>query len=72
STPEAASRYRQSISEVREASLARDKGMVLKREGVNEADRTTTLVSNTVVAALVAAAAAVLVLVVRRRKKMEE
>ena len=71
--PEAARKYEQDIREVREASLAEDKSMVLKREELTNTDRITTIISNSVVAVLFVAAMVVLVVVVRRRrKKMEE
>ena len=72
-TPEAARKYEQDIREVREASLAEDKSMVLKREELTNTDRITTIISNSVVTALFVVAMVVLVVVVRRRrKKMEE
>ena len=72
-TPEAARKYEQDIREVREASLAEDKSMVLKREELTNTDRITTIISNSVVAVLFVVAMVVLVVVVRRRrKKMEE
>lgn len=72
-TPEAARKYEQDIREVREASLAEDKSMVLKREELTNTDRITTIISNSVVAVLFVAAMVLLVVVVRRRrKKMEE
>lgn len=72
-TPEAARKYEQDIREVREASLAEDKSMVLKREELTNTDRITTIISNSVVTVLFVAAMVLLVVVVRRRrKKMEE
>ena len=72
-TPEMARKYEQNIQDIREASLSNDKGVVLKREELNEADKVTTIISNAVVTVLAIAAIVILIGIVRRRrKKMEE
>ena len=71
--PEVANKYERNIRNIREASLSEDRSMVLKREEMNESDKTRTIVSNTVVAVIVLVAITALVWTVRRRrKKMEE
>lgn len=71
-----ATEYKESISKIREATLANDKkGMVMKKEEVSSAtvEEQTNTLSNTVVGVVVLAAIVVLVSVVRRRrKKMQE
>lgn len=71
-----ASRYKESISRIREAAALKDqKGMVMKKEEMNttDAQQQTNAVSNTVVCIVVAVAVLVLIVLVRRRrKKMQE
>lgn len=73
---QAASRYRENIDRIREATAFNDgKGMVMKKEEMNaaEAEQQTGAVSNRVVCIVMLAAMVVLILLVRRRrKKMEE
>lgn len=72
-TPEKASLYEQSIQDIRRTSLSGKQGMVLKREQLNESEKTTTWISNTVVGMLVLCTVFLLVGVVRRRRnKLEE
>lgn len=71
-----ASRYKESISRIREAAALKDqKGLVMKKEEMNTtgAPQQTNAVSNTVVCIVVAVAVLVLIVLVRRRrKKMQE
>lgn len=69
---EQAAKYESAVRDVREASAAEDKGMVLKREQTGGGDTTTNIVSNSAVALLIAAAVVALVVVVRRRRKKME
>ena len=72
-TPEMARKYEQNIQDIREASLSNDKGVVLKREELNEAEKVKTIISNAVVTVLAIVAIVILIGIVRRRrKKMEE
>lgn len=73
SAPDAARRYEESVDRVRKAATDGGEGMVLRREALERADRTTAIVNNTAVAALVVCAVGVLALLVRRRRRnMEE
>lgn len=70
--PQTAARYTQNIREIREAAVADDKGMVMKREELTPAaDRTTAFVSNTAVVLLVLGAAVLLTGIVRKRRNTE-
>lgn len=72
-TPEKARVYEQRIEDIREAAPGSKKNLVLKREELNQAEKTKTFLSNTVIAALTLLAIGVLLTVVRhRRKKREE
>ena len=65
--------YEQRIEDIREAAPGSKKNLVLKREELNQAEKTKTFLSNTVIAALTLLAIGVLLTVVRhRRKKREE
>lgn len=70
-SPEAAQTYEKEIREVREATIENgDKGMVMKKEKLNEtAEKQTGKVSNWLVLGLVAAAVLVLAVLVRKRRK---
>ena len=71
-----AKEYNQNVEEIRDAQAAKnsDKGMVMKKETIEEqTSKTTTVISGIVVAAIVIAAlVGISVLVRRRRKNMEE
>ncbi len=72
--PNTAKEYRKNINSIRETSTTADqKGMVMKREQLNdEANTTRKMLSNVAVAVGVAVALALLVLMVRKRRKQEE
>ena len=69
--PSTAKQYKQEITEVREAVAENgDKGMVMKKEQVNEtADKESSRVSNVIVIAIVAVVAIILGVVIRKRRK---
>ena len=71
-----AKEYQQNVEQIRDAKAAsksNDKGMVMKKETLNdEAQKTTTVVSGIVVAAIVVAAIVLLLVLVRRRRKQSE
>lgn len=71
----AAKEYQQNIEQIRDAeavSKTSDKGMVMKKETLNdEAQKTTTVVSGIVVAAIVVVAIVLLIVLVRKRRKEE-
>ena len=68
-----AKEYQQNVEQIRDAEAAsknNDKGMVMKKETLNEdAQKTTTVVSGIVVAAIVIVAIVLLLVLVRRRRK---
>lgn len=68
-----AKEYQQNVEQIRDAEAAsknNDKGMVMKKETLNEdAQKTTTVVSGIVVAAIVVVAIVLLLVLVRRRRK---
>ena len=72
--PAAANEYQRNISRIRESSASADqKGMVMKREQLNdEASAKRKVLSNVAVAVGVVAALALLVVLVRKRRKQEE
>lgn len=69
-----AKEYQQNVEQIRDAEAAKnssDKGMVMKKETLNEdAQKTTTMVSGIVVGAIVIVAFVVLAIYLRRRRKM--
>lgn len=69
-----AKEYQQNVEQIRDAEAAKnssDKGMVMKKETLNEdAQKTTTVVSGIVVGAIVIVAFVVLAIYLRRRRKM--
>lgn len=69
-----AKEYQQNVEQIRDAEAAKnssDKGMVMKKETLNEeAQKTTTVVSGIVVGAIVIVAFVVLAVYLRRRRKM--
>lgn len=69
-----AKEYQQNVEQIRDAEAAknsRDKGMVMKKETLNEeAQKTTTVVSGIVVGVIVIVAFVVLAVYLRRRRKM--
>ena len=71
-----AKEYQQNVEQIRDAEAAsksNDKGMVMKKETLNdEAQKTTTVVSGIVVAAIVVVAIVLLLVLVRRRRKQSE
>ena len=71
-----AKEYQQNVEQIRDAEAAKnssDKGMVMKKETLNdEAQKTTTVVSGIVVAAIVVVAIVLLLVLVRRRRKQSE
>ena len=68
--PTTAKQYKQEISEVREAVAKGDKGMVMKKEQMNDtADKESSRVSNVIVIAIVAVVAIILGVVIRKRRK---
>ena len=71
-----AKEYQQNVEQIRDAETAKnssDKGMVMKKETLNEeAQKTTTVVSGIVVAAIVVVAIVLLLVLVRRRRKQSE
>ena len=71
-----AKEYQQNVEQIRDAEAASktgDKGMVMKKETLNEdAQKTTTVVSGIVVAAIVVVAIVLLLVLVRRRRKQSE
>ena len=68
-----AKEYQQNVEQIRDAeavSKSNDKGMVMKKETLNdEAQKTTTVVSGIVVAVIVVVAIILLLVLVRRRRK---
>lgn len=68
-----AKEYQQNVEQIRDAEAAKnssDKGMVMKKETLNdEAQKTTTVVSGIVVAVIVVVAIILLLVLVRRRRK---
>lgn len=71
-----AKEYQQNVEQIRDAEAAsksNDKGMVMKKETLNdEAQKTTTVVNGIVVAAIVVVAIVLLLVLVRRRRKQSE
>ncbi|MDV3113179.1 cobaltochelatase subunit CobN [Segatella copri] len=69
-----AKEYQQNVEQIRDAEAAKnsnDKGMVMKKETLNEdAQKTTTVVSGIVVGVIVIVAFVVLAIYLRRRRKM--
>ena len=69
-----AKEYQQNVEQIRDAEAAKnssDKGMVMKKETLNdEAQKTTTMVSGIVVGVIVIVAFVVLAIYLRRRRKM--
>lgn len=69
-----AKEYQQNVEQIRDAEAAKnssDKGMVMKKETLNEdAQKTTTVVSGIVVGVIVLVAFVVLAIYLRRRRKM--
>lgn len=69
-----AKEYQQNVEQIRDAEVAKnssDKGMVMKKETLNEeAQKTTTVVSGIVVGVIVIVAFVVLAVYLRRRRKM--
>lgn len=72
SRKDVAQKYEQNIRNIRETNVSGDKSMVLKKEQMNDVNKTSTLVSNIVVAALMIIAFVAIILVVRRRRKKME
>ena len=72
--PNTAKEYQKNINSIRETSTTADqKGMVMKREQLNdEANATRKMLSNVAVAVGVVAALMLLVVTVRKRRKQEE
>ncbi len=70
SEPSVAAQYKESIAEIREAAVRKDKGMVMKKEELRpQADGQKTRVAAPWIAAAVVVALAGLALLVRRRRK---
>lgn len=70
SEPSVAAQYKESIAEIREAAVRKDKGVVMKKEELRpQADRQKTRVAAPWIAAAVVVALAGLALLVRRRRK---
>ena len=71
-----AKEYQQNVEQIRDAEAAKnssDKGMVMKKETLNEeAQKTTTVVSGIVVGVIVVVAIVLLLVLVRRRRKQSE
>ena len=69
--PEAAKQYKKEINEIREAVADNgDKGMVMKKEKMNQdTDRETKKISSWVIVGIVVAAIAILAMLVRKRRK---
>ncbi len=70
SEPSVAAQYKESIAEIREAAVRKDKGVVMKKEELRpQADRQKTRVAAPWIAVAVVVALAGLALLVRRRRK---